>query len=279
MGFAFPPRRFVTMAMRFGSRAYVDSICKEDWSQAIRGITDKLVERLPSTCFPQDLSFDMTDDGDASLPDLCMANCVVVETLSDDRVCPGDPTCPQAWCPPLEADEAYGAEPCVDPAGGACEPLKRDLGTVTTTTGLLRRQCLLRQATRHWGDRGYGVPGCVVPPDVPGWYYEPRDWSMEHCPQVIFCDPSGTSLIELGSTADLWCVTEMCPGDRQCGSLTTGLDSICCVTGEACVRANDASGRPDETIPGVCCPVARACGQICCWEGTTCLDPGSGACG
>ena len=192
MGLAFPPRRFVELAQAFGDGAYVDSICKSDWTDAIRGITRKLVTHLPSACFPRDLSFD---------PLTCSADCQVVETLVDDGPCEPDPDC--ADCPPASADDLYGMLPCRDAAGFACEPLKRDLGLVRSPEGTLRRQCLLRQAPRAAaGD------GCADP-TTEGWYYVPREQSVDACPQLVFARDATGSLVASGSSAELRCVAQL----------------------------------------------------------------------
>ena len=223
MGFAFPPRRFVTLAQQFGANAFVDSICKNDWRDAIKGITDKLVERLPSTCFPRDLEFDTTT---------CLAKCKVIETLNNDRSCGDDPGC---VCPPATVDEVNNLEPCTG-AGGTCEPLKRDLGLLELSDGSLRRLCLVRQATRNpEGDR------CSTPV-VEGWYYQPRAWSEDACPQVIFAHGTSGSLIDVGSTAELRCLSVLCPRDRSCGPASDPT-SLCCTDTEFCAS------------PGTCVPL------------------------
>ncbi|MBN1769654.1 MAG: hypothetical protein JXB32_00215 [Deltaproteobacteria bacterium] len=192
MGLAFPPRRFVELAQAFGANAYVDSICKSDWTDAIRGITRNLVARLPSACFPRDLSFD---------PGTCAADCQVVETLEDDGPCEVDPGCLD--CPPATADDLYGLLPCRDAFGAACEPLKRDLGVVRTPEGVLRRQCLLRQAPR-----AVTTAGCADP-TTEGWYYVPREQSPDDCPQLVFARGDTGSLVEPNSSAELRCLAEL----------------------------------------------------------------------
>jgi hypothetical protein len=213
MGIAFPPRRFVQVAQAFGDAAYVDSICKPDWRDAISGITDKLIERLPSTCFPRALTFD---------PNTCDADCKVIETLSDNRDCPSDPSCTN--CPPATIDDVHNLAPCTvsvsDPT--PCEPLKRNLGTVTYSDMSERRLCLIRQANRSSSGGTCGTPT----PGNEGWYYTPAEQSTEHCPQVTFSTGSG-SLIDNGSSAELRCLSEICPEDLVCGS-------ACCEEGQVC---------------------------------------------
>lgn len=217
MGLAFPPRRFVQVAQAFGGNAYVDSICKTDWSDAIRGITDKLVERLPSTCFPRDLSFDEAT---------CDADCQVIETLNTNRACQSDPTCIN--CPPATVDDIHSLATCTDAGGNPCEPLKRDLGVVVYSDGSERRLCLIRQA-----ERTPTGGGCSTP-TLEGWFYTPRAQSEENCPQVTFSIGSTGSLVEVGSSAELRCLSELCPLDRSCGPASDPT-SVCCAETEECV--------------------------------------------
>lgn len=214
MGYAFPPRRFVQVAQAFGDSAYVDSICKTDWRDAISGITEKLVERLPSTCFPRALTFD---------PATCDADCKVIETLSDARDCPFDPSCTN--CPEATIDDVHNLPPCTVSASDPtpCEPLKRNLGTITYSDMSERRLCLIRQANRTPAG---GV--CQAPTaGNEGWYYTPAEQSEDHCPQVTFSIGGTGSLIDNGSTAELRCLSEICPEDLVCGT-------ACCNEGEIC---------------------------------------------
>ncbi|MBI5501196.1 MAG: hypothetical protein HY907_13200 [Deltaproteobacteria bacterium] len=236
MGQAFPPRRFVQMAQSFGSSAIVDSICKTDWTAAIKGITDKLVERLPSTCFPRALNFDAA---------ACTADCKVIETLNNDRLCEADATCTN--CPEATVDEVHNLAPCTDAGGNPCEPLKRDLGLIEESEGVFLRQCLVRQATRVPDADGCGLPVS----GGEGWYYQPREESAEGCPQVIFGSEGG-SLIEDGSTAELRCLAELCPQDRLCGPAADP-SAMCCPENEVCVSTGMCDCvHPPRGVDGVC---------------------------
>ncbi|MBI5491176.1 MAG: hypothetical protein HY905_27840 [Deltaproteobacteria bacterium] len=204
MGTATPPRRFVELAHSFGSNAYVDSICKSDYADAVRGISRKIVEHLPSDCPPFDLPFDGTDDGDPAPPALCSADCFIVETLSDDRPCETDPACPPSSCPPATIGNALDPEPCIVPATGTtCAPLKRDLGLVRQSDGRLRRDCLIRQAARSWDGSRCGLP------TEPGWTWEPREWSdaPRPCPVLSLRRGPGESLVDDGGRAALYCAS------------------------------------------------------------------------
>ncbi|MBI5489091.1 MAG: hypothetical protein HY905_17280 [Deltaproteobacteria bacterium] len=276
MGQAFPPRRFVAMAQAFGSSAIVDSICKTDWTSAIRGITDKLVERLPSTCFPRALTFD---------ENACTADCKVVETLNNDRPCQADSGCTN--CPPATIDDVHNLAPCTVSASDSttCEPLKRDLGLVEGSEGQFYRQCLVRQATRTNSGTGCGAATSLVQ----GWYYLPTGAILADdpatpeldpnppCPQVYFGDGS-LSFVEDGSTAELRCLSELCPEDLQCGPENVVGQSPtipCC----AHVDFNDdriddpahCNSAPGRASPGTCVP-----GE-CRWHfvgsAWVCLDP------
>jgi hypothetical protein len=219
MGLAFPPRRFINMAQAFGSNAFVDSICKTDWTDAIRGITDKLVERLPSTCFPRDLTFDEAT---------CTADCKVIETLNSNRDCPVDPVCTS--CPTATVDDLHNLPPCTDGGGNPCEPLKRDLGLIAMSDGSERRLCLIRQATRTPAGDACSLPVA----GLEGWYYTPRAQSTDNCPQVTFSIGTTGSLVDVGSTAELRCLSELCPADRACGPAADPT-SVCCTEAEECV--------------------------------------------
>lgn len=48
-GIAFPPRRIVRTVQAFGDRGIVQSICQEDFSPAIRGITERLATAIRRT--------------------------------------------------------------------------------------------------------------------------------------------------------------------------------------------------------------------------------------
>ena len=158
---ATPPRRFVQLAQAFGSNAIVTSICGSDWRDSIGGITQKLIERLPMIGLPREPPL---EEGE------CTPDCVVVETLFDDRPCPDDPACPASWCPAATEDDVSEPPPCIDPTTGAeCRPFKRDLGVVTDLGGTRRRQCLMRAATRTWD----ATSGSCAPPVDDGWYYRP----------------------------------------------------------------------------------------------------------
>jgi hypothetical protein len=247
MGFAFPARRFIRLAQAFGENAYVDSICKPDWRDAIKGITDKLVERLPSTCFPRALTFDTT---------ICMADCKVIETLDSDRPCEADPACTS--CPTATVDDVHNLTPCTDAGGNPCEPLKRDLGLLELSDHTTRRQCLVRQAPRTPNGSGYCNPPATGAAGE-GWYYVPTGAITPSppdppCPQVMFGRGASGSLIEGGSSAELRCLSQLCPQDRQCGP-TTGVPGTdptipCCDDGQVC----DTPAPRDR--PGTCTAAA-----------------------
>lgn len=181
MGQAFPPRRFVELARAFGSQARVDSICKSDWTGSLPGLTDRVALPSEAECLAREPEY---------VPGGCRVDCVLVETLDDDRECPADLDCPPAWCPPATEAEAFAAAPCANPLTGAvCEPLKRDLGTVTGGDGWPRRLCLVRQADPAPGAR------CGLPAEA-GWYFVPASASPERCPTAFFEGPPDGALLD-----------------------------------------------------------------------------------
>ena len=187
MGMAFPPRRLVQLAvdwMKGGGKAYVDSICKTDWRDAIGGVTDVIVDSIADdTVCVEPLPFD---------PSTCMTTCYLFAELNDDRACDPDPDCPQAWCPPATPEALDVLEPCRDPSTGElCVPLLRDLGT-EGVPGLERRRCLVRQAPRNpFADRC----GDFLTPLAAGWYYLPGAWHGG-CDNLRFHHPGAGELID-----------------------------------------------------------------------------------
>jgi hypothetical protein len=192
MGQAFPPRRFVALAQEWGKSAYVDSICKTDWTRAFGVIAGRLVETLRDdyVCLGEAPPFDGST---------CTAGCWMIETLDDGRPCDADPLCPQDWCPAATAEIVNRMEPCRDPSSGAeCVPLKRDLG-VGLSGGYARRQCLVRQVPRD-----PSAPHCGDPLGD-GWYFLPDAWSMHFCPEVRFARSSVAPLLAGDSRVMLRC--------------------------------------------------------------------------
>ncbi|MBI5499976.1 MAG: hypothetical protein HY907_07015 [Deltaproteobacteria bacterium] len=191
MGLAFPPRRIVEVARAFGPSAYVDSICKEDWSGAMAGIGGRIAERLRHPCFERELPFD---------PAACATSCFAVETLSDDRPCEEDASCPSAGCPPASLHDLPHLPPCRRPSSGApCDPLKRDLGLAPTADGRSLRRCLVRQAPRTPAGDACSAPAAH------GWFYVPPAAApVPPCPELLFT-PGAASLLAPDSTAELRC--------------------------------------------------------------------------
>ncbi|MBI5490924.1 MAG: hypothetical protein HY905_26565 [Deltaproteobacteria bacterium] len=192
MGIASPPRRIVQVAQAFGASAYVDSICKEDWSTAMAGIGGRIADRLRHPCLDRELPFDPTS---------CATRCLAVETLPDDRPCEEDPSCPSAGCPPASPRDLPALSPCRHPSSGElCDPLKRDLGLGATPAGRMVRRCLVRQASRTpTGDR------CSAPA-TSGWFYVPplHSAAVPPCPEAFFVR-GAARLFDPGSTAELRC--------------------------------------------------------------------------
>jgi hypothetical protein len=244
MGEAFAPVRFVRLAESLGPQAYVASICQSDWTAPLRKLARAIAARIPGSCFPQELDWD---------PATCdVPSCVAIETLSDDRECARDPSCPPEWCLPTTAEDARNAPPCVDPTTGAlCVPLKRDLGLVEFPSGGSRRQCLVRQAALECvADRCGG-------PLENGWYYlptgalDPGPPPRPSCPQIGMSAAPAASLIEVGSTAEFRCLAYLCPEERQCGPAGDPAP-LCCPEGQVCDTPSSCSHPRAET--GVCVP-------------------------
>ena len=189
MGLAYPPRRFVQVAQAWGRNAYVDSICKTDWTSAFASMAGRLVESLHADYFCLD-AVRPFDTGS------CTVGCWLIETYDDGRPCAVDPECPAEWCPRATVEELRSIEPCRNPVTLAeCVPLKRDLGL----DALGRRQCLIRQAPR---DPASSRCETVL---NDGWYYDPVEWSDHGCPELVYRRTSADPLLEPGSGAMLRC--------------------------------------------------------------------------
>jgi hypothetical protein len=192
MGIAFPPRRFVQLAVAWGKNAYVDSICKTDWRDAMRAFAGRLQENLSNNYFC--LADAPPFDGPT-----CTSTCRLIELLDEDRPCAEDPLCPAAWCPAGTADEVDRLAPCRDPSTSAeCVPLKRDVG-LTDVSGYPRRQCLVRQVPRDAAAVHCGTPLGA------GWYYQPPEWAEHLCPELVFAAESAEPLLDRSSGAYLRC--------------------------------------------------------------------------
>jgi hypothetical protein len=223
VGLAYPPRRFVELAQAFGNAAYVESICREDWSEAMRGITDRIPERFESRCYPRELELDVA---------ACATPCTVVMTRYDDRPCEPDPDCPAGWCPPARREDVGRLVRCRDPATGeACVPLMRDLGVVRDRDGRLRRECLLRQAARRF-DADAGRCG---DPLEEGWYYLPPEWRQEGCPWIEIDHGGRDSFVGPGDQLALHCFTRLCSDEEPCGPAAAPR-ALVCRGGETCLR-------------------------------------------
>jgi hypothetical protein len=192
LGSAAPARRYVRLAQEWDKRgsAWVDSICKDDWSDTMRAITAQLVANLDDDreCLPEAPRFEAS---------ACMADCFLVETLNDGRSCGEDPSCPAAWCPSATAETLDVMEPCREPVDGTvCTPLYRDLGT-EGPRGFERRRCLVRQALRN-----PFVERCGEPLED-GWTYVPAEWG--ECAELRVYREDGEALTARSSTLTLRC--------------------------------------------------------------------------
>ncbi|MBI5498727.1 MAG: hypothetical protein HY907_00670 [Deltaproteobacteria bacterium] len=243
MGRAYPPVRLVQVARSLGHAAFVTSICQPDWRRPLRALAQEVLVRMSGTCFTEPR---MERD-----PATCrVPRCAIIETLSDDRPCAPDPSCPPEWCPPANAEDPHDPPACIDPATGiACAPLKRNLGLGAPIDGEARRRCLVRQAT----------PACVedrcARPLDTGWWYQatgssdPGPPADPPCPQFQLASGPEGAVIEDGSTVEVRCAESQCPEERQCGPAGNAM-SRCCAEGQVCDLASTC-GHP-RTTTGVC---------------------------
>jgi hypothetical protein len=76
MGVAFPPARIVELVYGFGSSGYLASICRDDWTSALRGIARRIQAGLEVVC-PAETPWEPA-----------IGACRVVATFTDDAPCP-----------------------------------------------------------------------------------------------------------------------------------------------------------------------------------------------
>jgi hypothetical protein len=78
---ARPGRRYVELAEEFKNMGYMYSVCREDWSPAMKDIAKLIAENLAGTCYPKPLDWD---------PATKQAKCDVVVEFVDMDDCPFD---------------------------------------------------------------------------------------------------------------------------------------------------------------------------------------------
>ena len=256
---AFPGRRFVELAQKFGDNAVVQSICTSSFVPAMGALTEKLKEAINAQSYHRytlSVSKDPWDPAGCR----CLADCEMYETLTDDRPCPGNK-------PARDSDGDTIGDKTVD------------------AQGFLHSLCSLPQAGSILADCGMSCndPGSIhaKDPDREGWWYNPSgdvDGDTINDPQVRF---EGVQP-ESGSGVSMECCSEVCPGERQCGPPAEP-GSRCCALNEYCFRTGD-----DMTEPGHClvredickefgdnawCPGAGPVGDDPLIGGLCCLDP------
>ncbi len=232
-GSAPPGRRFVEIAESFGENALVQSICADDFGPAIQALTNKLHEIVDSEAIVRELTT-MKDPEDACR---CLADCEIIEALSDIRSC-----------------DTVG-KPCYEPdgPGTGCSDPEID------PDGLEHTLCLIPQAgTRMSPCTVDDPPECDDPGvthsiDGLGWYYYGRNWSDGTTtyvePQILFTEGMEP---EEGSNVYIQCESFICPENRQCGPEDDRV-AVCCNFDEYCLRGSAAA---DACPPGE---------SQCCW--------------
>jgi hypothetical protein len=115
--FAWPSRRLAEVARRFGQNGTISSICRSNYSDALRQIVERIQQRLAGRCLPRALQTTPETCGGSRTMNCAMpgtpvrVNCVVRETL---------PATVRAseWCTaahgraPAGRDRATGREVC-----------------------------------------------------------------------------------------------------------------------------------------------------------------------
>ncbi len=203
-GYAFPPRRLVSIAQTFGANALVRSICTDNFQPAIDGLTEKLHDVVDSVQIVRELE----TAHDPLNPCRCVATCTIIEQLIDLRPCPA-------------------GKPCYDPEGdGTC-------ATDIDEGGIEHTLCEVPQAgTLMVGCDPASPPECNAAThriDGVGWYYIGQGWTLEGVgvqaePVLNFTDGMTP---EEGSNVYIQCNSSICPETRQCGTMANHSASCC----------------------------------------------------
>jgi hypothetical protein len=171
-GSAPPGRRFVEIAQSFGESALVQSICTDDFGPAIQALTDKLHEVVNNVAFVREATT-TKDPEDACR---CLAECRIIEELSDTRSCDTE------------------GKPCYKPygPGGGCAP------PVVGPDGHEHTLCSISQAGTRMSPCTVADPPVCDDPGVThsidgvGWYYYGLNWSDGTTtyvePQIFFTE-------------------------------------------------------------------------------------------
>jgi len=105
---AYPARRFVELARRFGDNGSVQSICRDDFGPALDRIIEVISKQLGGVCLPRPLE----RQGDGAVP------CDVLWELPPAPIASaGSPT----TCDGLDFLSAYDAEPISSRGGQVCQ--------------------------------------------------------------------------------------------------------------------------------------------------------------
>jgi hypothetical protein len=231
-GAAVPPVRLAQFTQAFGENGLMESICNDDWTASIQAIGRKIGEMLPSQCIARELPVPVTPQ-----------QCRVVESLSDDRPCPGETS---------------------DQTRLRSSGWQLDLGV---TDG--RRECQLLPADYDGDGRSDS--------DLDGWFYRLGSEDSS-CPGEIAFTPSAVP--QPGSRTSIECLTSLCSARQTCEmELGESCDpqSPSCAPGEVC----ETDGRRYRCTPSIesFCPGASAetlsspiVTAGCCHTGFHCED-------
>lgn len=232
---AFPARRYVELAQALGDNAIVQSICTESFVPAVEALTEKLREAIRGVTFQRQLQVSEAE-GDRCR---CVANCEIIETLSDNRECTRE-----------------GDDPNVK---------EKIAVVIDPETHIERTVCRIRQAGARITNCE-SVTGCNDPRAVYEWDASVgAGWWYDHTENTVHFEGV---IAEPNSDVDIQCSSVVCPEMRQCGDVCCDINEYCYQDVENnlyCMFREDVCKEYGDDL---WCPGAGPAGLDVC-----CLDP------
>ena len=123
-------RRYVTVAQAFGARGYVYSICRPDWTPAMRSIAEIIAKGISRICYPEPLDWRLLPRGDRDslgCQDCGQSDCDIMVEIGEELM---NEECPEELYARLTAAERH-------------QYLKRKQVDIETKAGVVNRKTIL----------------------------------------------------------------------------------------------------------------------------------------